>query len=136
MGKSKKNNFQFEENYVIMYDSNGNSTLIDIDDYERVSQYHWIKDINNKGYWRCTKRTKEYGRMLLHRFIMNFPNGLVDHKFHNLDDNRKSMLRPCSSNDNCRNKSISVSKTGHRGITLTPTKSIKQEYGSTISKFI
>lgn len=120
MGKSKKNNFQFEEDYVIMYDSNGNSTLIDTDDYERVSQHHWIKDINNRGYWRCTKRTKEHGRMLLHRFIMNFPNGLVDHKFHDLDDNRKNMLRSCNKAENNRNKYSPVGVVGHRGIIITP----------------
>ena len=58
MGRNKKNVFEFTDNYVIMYDSNGNSTLIDIDDYEKVSKYHWIKDKNNRGYWRCTKELR------------------------------------------------------------------------------
>ena len=120
MGKSKKNTFEFTDSCVIMYDSNGNSTLIDTDDYERVSEYHWIKDTNNKGYWRCTKRTKEHGRMLLHRFIMNFPKGLVDHKFHDLDDNRKNMLRSCNRNENNRNRHSTVGKSGYKGVTITP----------------
>lgn len=102
-----------------MYDSNGNFTLIDTDDFDKVSKYHWIKDSSN-GYWRCTKITKQHRRMLLHRFVMNFPIGFVDHKFHNLDDNRKSMLRPCNRNDNNRNKKSAIGKSGHKGITITP----------------
>lgn len=102
-----------------MYDTNQNCAIIDLDDYERVSKYHWLKDPKS-GYWRCTSITKEYGRVLLHRFIMNCPKGkVVDHKFLNRDDNRKSELRVCTTTDNNRNTSIPVGKSGYRGITVT-----------------
>ena len=123
MGRYTYNTFRFEEEYLIMFDRRGNSVLLDLEDYSKVSKYHWLKDPSN-NYWRCTRKTKEHGRMLLHRFIMGMPSRsvVVDHKFHNLDDCRKSQLRCCSQTENMHNSyfDVSKSKSGHRGITLTP----------------
>jgi hypothetical protein len=43
-------------------------------------------------------------RCYIHRFILEFPDGLVDHKFHNGLDNRKSQLRVTTNSKNVHNR--------------------------------
>lgn len=78
----------------------GKYALVDEEDYERVSQYSWY----------CLK-TNDYavnnkvGSM--HRFIMGLEKNdkrVIDHKYHNTLDNRKSQLRICTYQENARNK--------------------------------
>lgn len=55
----------------------------------------------------------------MHRYIMecNDPNMVVDHKFGNRLDNRKSKLRICTPNDNLQNhKVISTNTSGYTGV--------------------
>lgn len=56
--------------------------------------------------------------LLLHRFIMNAPDGMVvDHKDRNTFDNRRSNLRICSQQGNVRNQTLSLAnKSGHKGV--------------------
>ena len=80
-----------------MYDLDGNFTLIDTEDIDKVSKYYWRKQ--KSGYWLSK------GNITLHRFIMSCPKGLnVDHIHHNKDDHRKSELRICTAQENQFNK--------------------------------
>ena len=70
---------------------NGNSFLIDIQDYPVVSRYRWVK--TREGYFSasCGKRNSH---ITLHRLIMNPPAGmLVDH----IDGNKNNCRRTCVS---------------------------------------
>lgn len=85
--------------------------LIDEEDYNRIKKYHWTvafkPDINN-FYIKCHPKSSKSSQRTtekLHRFIMNAPEGShVDHINHNTLDNRKSNLRICTHEENCRNK--------------------------------
>lgn len=56
----------------------------------------------------------------LHRFIMNFPDRVVDHENNNSLDCRKSNLRITSKSNNCRNRKSknSNNKSGYRNVSL------------------
>jgi len=98
----------------------GKVFFIDEEDYERVAQHSWTN--TSLGYvvssaWdkKAKKRCKS---ILLHRFIMNAPKGvLVDHKNGNRLDNRKENLRFCTRQENARNmKNDTSSSGGHKGV--------------------
>lgn len=80
----------------------GEISIVDDDDFERVSQHRW--------YYSCGRKGNRYfaasaGKILLHRFIMNAQVGTqVDHLNGNKLDNRKKNLRICSNAQNNRNK--------------------------------
>jgi len=85
----------------------GKITIVDEDDYERLSKYSWhciqgkyaARDV-----WRHNKR-KLHIRM--HREIMGFPEGLdVDHINRDTLDNRKENLRAVPHTINLRNQTM------------------------------
>lgn len=78
-------------------------TLIDLDDVDKVREYKW--SMNDNGYiWN--------GKIYLHRFIMNPPDGMViDHINHDRLDNRKENIRICTIRQNNMNKSFMSNNT-------------------------
>lgn len=103
--------------------SRGMVSLVDADDYERVSQYKWSYHALGyafRGHGPGVPRQYEY----LHRFILNNPptNGqrlVVDHINGDRLDNRKANLRLVNKSINSHNshKIYSHNKTsGIRGI--------------------
>lgn len=116
----KTNDYEVQEDYVIMYTSKGEMFLVDLEDFERVRKYCWHFDCH--GYVRAKAknghRTNEH--IMLHRFIMGFPKDmLVDH-IHGRDskyDNRKSNLRIATPQQNLRNKPARIdNKSGVVGV--------------------
>ncbi|MDF2651392.1 MAG: Pathosis-related transcriptional factor and protein [Paenibacillus sp.] len=101
-------------------------TLIDTEDYEKISQYTWSSgySIDCDCYYARTyiKRKQVY----LHRLITNPPDGLyVDHINHNTLDNRKSNLRTATNSQNQQNKLTAprTNKTsGLRGVSWNKQK--------------
>lgn len=93
--------------------TNGMKTLVDDEDFERVTAYNWGFDCF--GYGTCTLSTLN---IRLHRFIMNAPKGLVvDHINGDRLDNRKENLRLCSIKENIRNsKKHKDNTSGYRGV--------------------
>jgi len=87
--------------------------IVDADDYERLSKYKWCvsKTPHTNYAMRRTKGKRINGKrvkrktIMMHRFIMNAPRGLVvDHINHNGLDNRKQNLRLCTRAENSRNR--------------------------------
>jgi hypothetical protein len=92
--------------------SNGFYTLIDSEDFDRLTAWNWFA-MNCGG----TKRTlgKRYAvrkvwmngtskAVFLHREVLNCPEGLLgDHRHGNTLDNRKRKLRICSHLQNMQN---------------------------------
>ena len=116
--RRKFNSFKVLNDKVsIMFDEDGNSTLIDTEDIKRLSIYYWKK--RNTGYWTT------YDNICLHRFVMECPyNKIVDHIHHDKNDHRKSELRICSVLENNRNRSKEhcKNKTGFMGVTKKRNK--------------
>lgn len=112
--KYDSNEIKIHNDYaeVILYDNKCNiigSTLIDIEDVEKVKNIKWC--IMSKGYVIGTMQNK---RILLHRFLMNCPSDMtVDHINRNKLDNRKSNLRICTMQENDFNKPILKNNTSN-----------------------
>lgn len=96
----------------IKYQNSYVKALIDIEDMKKCQEL---------GIWSLTKagyvinyKTGIY----LHRFVMNCPKGTeVDHIFHDLLDNRKSMLRYATSSEQKMNTKLRKdNRSGHRGV--------------------
>ena len=70
----------------------GMFAIIDDDDFARVTAHRWNASESNRGYFyarRLDGKTPVY----MHRFIMRFPDGEIDHINRNKLDNRKENLR-------------------------------------------
>ena len=80
--------------------ANGTSTIIDLEDYAKVSQFVWT----------CSKkyivRIENGKKIYLHKYLMNTPDNMqCDHKYNDTFDNRKSRLRNCTPMQNNANAS-------------------------------
>ena len=101
----------------------GKITLIDNNDFERVNQYKWLYE-NSKGYALrreyirgSIRKHQKQNNIKLHRFILNFPIGQVDHINGNRLDNRKHNLRIVTPHQQSMNKGISKNNTsGIKGV--------------------
>jgi hypothetical protein len=84
--------------------SGGHASVIDLDDYDRVTRHKWSARRNSKVYVYGVRRSGssfEY----LHRFIAGAqPGQLVDHVNGDTLDNRKANLRLCNDRENSRNR--------------------------------
>ena len=79
-----------------IYLQNGQSTLVDAEDYMAVNKYIWYED--SKGYVRTSDRS---ATTQMHRLIMNAKKDqFVDHISGDILDNRRSNLRFCSNAEN------------------------------------
>lgn len=122
--KNKKYNqyeFDYTNKICIIIDASGHSTIIDLEDYDKIKDIYWSQ--NKDGYWVGRKYWKD-SPLKLHRFIMNANKGFViDHKEYNPQDNRKSKLRECSIKQNVRNSNKVLNNTsGERGVGIKNNK--------------
>ena len=104
------NKFRVEGNhaYIALTNRSGATVaeaIVDREDLERVlafARWHY----HSAGYCVCTPNKRNgKRRVLLHRFVMNPPEGkVVDHIFGNGLDCRKSVLRVGSQAENLQNR--------------------------------
>lgn len=98
--------------------SGGYHTLIDAEDYERVSQFKWsVARPGWGGFYGV--RVDQGRRVYLHRYILDArPGQTVDHISGDGLDNRKANLRLCSATENARNRRPNRrNRTGFKGVT-------------------
>lgn len=119
MRKAKRryfNKFNLTGEYGIGYTKKGEEFYFDLEDYDKVKEYTWYKDIH--GYIKThfyveEKKTTAY----LHRIILGFKHGdtrKVDHENRNKVDCRKKNLRVATSHTNSMNGSLR--KNNHSGV--------------------
>ena len=97
------------------YTAKGIEYLFDKDDYEKISKYSWCVGCGDRLVANTNKKV-----VYMHRYILGYPDGIVDHINGHTKDNRKSNLRVTDRTGNARN-SISHNKFGVNGIKLTPS---------------
>lgn len=98
--KKKYNDYEIQEDYVIMYTSKGEPFYVDLEDFWMVKDIYWYKD--DKGYIKSSN-------ISLHRLIMGNPDGFeVDHIHGHLtrNDNRKENLRLATPSQNTINSRL------------------------------
>jgi len=103
--------------------SKGKVAIVDDEDYERISQWHWHAHHNTiLGTWSAIRKEKDgsgkYHQVFMHNIIMNVPAGFeVDHINHDRLDNRKSNLRICTHKENMFNRrSQNGSRSQYKGV--------------------
>jgi hypothetical protein len=115
----KYNDYEIQEDYVIMYTLKGEPFFVDLEDFWKVKDMCWFKTHN--GYI-VTNKQGERGRIVLHRLIMDCPKGYdVDHirGRESKNDNRKSNLRIVTRSQNNMNKDKQSNNTsGVRGVSF------------------
>lgn len=106
----KCNDYEIQEDYVIMYTSKGEPFFVDLEDFWRVKDICWSKDSN--GYLIGGIGNNKNVR--LHRYVMDAPpNSIVDHIHgeESKNDNRKNNLRIGSRSQNAMNCGLSQNNT-------------------------
>jgi len=99
--------------------------IVDAEDYDRLNKYKWclsrsprtnyaVRSIKGK---RVKGKRAKRKTILMHRFILNAPRGLVvDHINHNGLDNRKKNIRLCTRKQNNRNKRPQGKTSRYKGV--------------------
>ena len=110
--KLRKKNLYVDKGdyYQVFLEDSDKFFLIDKEDYEKVSDYYWSE--NNDGYIISHFE----GKILrLHRIIMNIFDEKIKvdhiHGKETRNDNRKSNLRLCNTQQNAMNHSLSINNT-------------------------
>lgn len=124
------NDYEIQDDYVIMFTTKGQMFLVDLDDFWRVKDICWHMTTGNylRGSVDCNKE------MMLHDFIMNCPsNMVVDHKHGSKTryDNRKENLRIATHQEN--NQNAALSKNNTSGVTGVHWSKREQRWIATIS---
>lgn len=95
--------------------------VVDEADYDLVSQYRW-NAVRNRHTWYARHDFGVYREggprfIYLHRLLMGFPDGMVDHKNGDGLDNRRLNLRITDRYGNSRNSR--PIRDGHKGVYLS-----------------
>lgn len=81
------------------------TTIIDDEDYPRVSKYKWRKDKDSRTNYFTVRGTVDNKNVYLHRFVLGLKNSkqVVDHIDRNTLNNQKSNLRLVTQRENVLN---------------------------------
>jgi len=104
--RRKDNIFETKSDITEIHFDSGELALIDTEDLKFIKQCYWGFD--GWGYLHGRINGK-LARM--HRHLLGFPSGVVDHINRNKMDNRKANLRIGTQRDNSRNLSIAKNNT-------------------------
>lgn len=102
--------------------SNGMEAIVDAEDFEELSKSKWGCVGSKVGHIYAARGTRKsgykYSKILMHRFIMNAPEGyMVDHINGDTLDNRKINLRLATRSQNLRNSKVrNDSKNKYKGV--------------------
>lgn len=96
----------------------GGFALVDSEDHERFSGMNWYSGGHGVVRKVLKGEKRECDHVYLHREIMGSPKGMfIDHKNHDVFDNRKSNLRICKKQQNQFNQKVrSDNKLGIKGV--------------------
>lgn len=108
--------------YGIGYTYNTDTPFyFDLEDYDKIKDYQWR--LNDHGYIDTVIGLSK--AIYMHRLVMGLTDEKleVDHKFHNITDNRKQNLRVCSRQENGRSAITPSNNTsGKKGVSYQKTR--------------
>lgn len=114
----KNDFFEFDDETIGCYIRSKNKEIFYFDkqDFDKVKDFPWW--ISNMGYPYTQINNSESRRSIpFHRFILDSPEGIVDHIDRNPLNNKRNNLRIVSMKENHRNISISFDNTsGYIGV--------------------
>ena len=112
----KYNTYDLTGEYGIGWTSKGEPFYFDLEDYDLIKDYMWYID---KDRYVVTKDADTKKMIRMHRLVMNASEGMViDHIFHETNDNRKSQLREVTYSQNNMNRRIQKNSiSGVTGVT-------------------
>lgn len=102
--------------------TNGHVAIVDDDDYERISKFHWsvVKGYNTFYAKRGFNLNGKHFTVVMHREIMRLSCNdgiLIDHRDRNGLDNRKCNLRIANKSINAFNSKLRTNNnSGFRGV--------------------
>lgn len=107
----------------IQLSNSDKQAIISDEDHHLISDKRWT--LSSLGYVIC--RFKKDGKrvaLLMHRVILNAKKGsIIDHRNHDLLDNRRENIRICSHSQNMANRKMSKSNSsGVRGVYFDSSK--------------
>lgn len=118
--KRRKKNVYVDEGdyYKVFLENSEKFFLIDKEDYEKISCYYWSE--NDEGYIISNSTGKT---LRLHRIVMNVYDKKIKvdhiHGKETRNDNRKSNLRLCNTQQNAMNHKLNILNTsGVSGVTF------------------
>jgi hypothetical protein len=125
-GHMRPNPTHVEGNSVVVSLTQGQATIVDLADLERLQQFRWYALWNTsiRQYYVVTQRKKDDGKLTtlyLHRHLMDPPKGMtVDHINHDTLDNRRQNLRIVTNQVNNWNRNVAPrgALTGIMGVTI------------------
>lgn len=124
------NTYDFSNDYGIGYDNNDNNFYFDVDDYDKIKNYYWYKDVDD---YIISKTDTKLGTIYIHRIITECPNELyVDHINGKRYINFKSNLRLATNSQNGMNKCLQSNNTS--GVTGVCFNSRVNKWVSRITK--
>lgn len=120
-----KNEYTLSEDgtYAIVKLTQGQVTLVDVEDLEKIGEYRWYAAWNPRkhSYYAVSHGKSQTGKrthVSLSRFLLNAPKGMVvDHVNTDSLNNSRSNLRLCSYSQNGANRGKNrCNSSGHKGI--------------------
>lgn len=93
--------------------------LVDDDDFKSLNKVTWSLKISRGKKYVSRKvyngSSSNYYYVSMHRLLMQFPEGEIDHRNGNGLDNRKKNLRICHHKSNTKNQLLrACNKTGYK----------------------
>lgn len=116
--KFKPNKFRIVGDFVWIVLTQGQETIIDLADWERVKKHRWCAQRTDRGFRAVTEVDGD--TVLLHRFIAAIGDNQVDHWDNFELNNRRYNLRVCTPSQNCANtRKKSTNTSGFKGVSFS-----------------
>lgn len=134
VSKAKKmyNEYDLSGEYGIGYNHDGREFYFTLSDHEKIKDFRWGISSTDGYLYARNQYTRQH--MVLHRFLLDFPEFFIDHKNRNKLDNRRENLREATQAQNTRNISLkSNSTTGVVGVTTRKYNEKRTVYVGTIN---
>lgn len=107
----KYNQYDYSREYGVGYCSNtGSEFYFDWEDFGKIKDYCWSENVSERGYHSLRSHVpKTHEVVKFPQLISDYD--LVEHADRNPLNNRKTNLRSATTQENCRNRSISTKNT-------------------------